>query len=163
VTGGGFFEPPKSNRPSRVNFGFNAGPRSAQNPGDVKGHLNFIDHGGAGPFVPMMHVRGINVTSYVPWGADPDHCRVFEGDAIVNGVPGFRYKATVCDYNEPGRDDRFMLDVTGPGFAYNADNRDASKPAEQGELDGGNIQLHKSKCPKPAMMVLPRRKLHLTI
>jgi hypothetical protein len=149
VTGGGWFEPPDSNRSSRVNFGFNAGPRSAQNPTDIKGHLNFIDHG-----VPLMHVRGVNVLTYEAWGADLDHCRVFSGDAVVNGVSGFKYRATVCDYGEPGRDDRFFLEVfNDSGFYYLADNKRTTSACPGGEpecgtLDGGNIQLHKSKCIK---------------
>lgn len=155
VTGGGWFEDPDSNRPPgvRVNFGFNAGPRSAQNPADIKGHLNFVDHGG--PFSPRMHVKGINVKEYEPWGSDPVNCRTFTGDAIVNGIPGWRYIAVVCDYDEPGRDDRFQLQLFDPAGnpVYNADNRRESGACAPGEpecgvLDGGNIQLHKEKCPK---------------
>lgn len=160
VTGGGWFEPPNSTRPGRVNFGFNAGPRSAQNP-VLRGHLNLIDHSGE----LVHHVRGINVTSYVPWGADPANCRVFEGDAVVNGIPGSTYRATVCDYNEPGRLDRFFLELlSGPFAGYFADNKNAACPGgkpECGELDGGNIQLHKSKCPKPATTPLSWRPLRL--
>lgn len=155
VTGGGWFEDPDSNRPPgvRVNFGFNAGPRSAENPLDIRGHLNFVDHGG--PFSPRLHVKGINVKEYVPWGSDPDDCRTFNGDAIVNGIPGWRYIAVVCDYDEPGRDDRFQLQLFDPAGnpVYNADNRRESGSCAPGEpecgvLDGGNIQLHKEKCPK---------------
>lgn len=149
VTGGGWYQPPNAQQtqPGRVNFGFNAGPRSAQNP-EIKGHLNLVDHSGG----PVRHVRGVNVDVYVIWGGDPDHCRVFEGDAVVNGVAGFRYRAIVCDYSEPGRDDRFQLEVfNGGGMSiYFTDNRAFAKPAQRGELDGGNIQLHKSKCTKPA-------------
>lgn len=143
VTGGGFFEPPNSTRPGRVNFGFNAGPRSLRNP-DIKGHLNLVDHGDG------THVSGRTVDTYSVVGGDAEHCRMFEGDADVNGTPGFRYRAGVCDYGEPGRDDRFQLTVTLDGATvYFADNARAGCPADMllcGELDGGNIQLHRPKC-----------------
>lgn len=71
-------------------------------------------------------------------------------------MSGFKYRATVCDYDEPGRDDRFFLEVFNDiGFYYYADNGRFGRPAtcdpgepECGTLDGGNIQLHKSKCIK---------------
>lgn len=142
VTGGGFFEPPNSNRPGRVNFGFNAGPRSLQDP-EPKGHLNLVDHADG------THVKGTTVDTYYVYGGDPDHCRIFGGDAEVDGVGGHRYLAGVCDYGEPGRDDRFQLVVTlGGEEVYRADNFDGTPPPAGGELDGGNIQLHvnKNKC-----------------
>lgn len=143
VTGGGFFEPPNSTRPGRVNFGFNAGPRSLQNP-DIKGHLNLVDHGDG------THVTGRTVDTYFVIGGDAENCRMFEGDADINGTPGYRYRAGVCDYGEPGRDDRFQLTVTLDGATvYFADNGRAGCPADMllcGELDGGNIQLHRPKC-----------------
>lgn len=140
VTGGGFFEPPNSNRPKKVNFGFNAGPRSIQNP-DIKGHLNLVDH------FDGSHLKGINVDFYEVVSGDPEHCRRFGGDAIFKGIPGHRYVAAVCDYGEPGRDDRFQVSVSGP-MSYFADNGDGTPPPFGGELDGGNIQLHtnKNKC-----------------
>jgi hypothetical protein len=165
VTGGGWFVDPDSNRPPgvRVNFGFNAGPRSAQNPDDLKGHLNFVDHGG--PTSPRMHVKGINVMVYERWGSDMEHCRTFGGDAVVNGASGWTYIAVVCDYSEPGRDDRFQLQLFDPGGApvYNADNRRESGACPAGEpecgvLDGGNIQLHKEKCAKTRARFTPVRE-----
>lgn len=164
VTGGGWFEPPNSNLPGRVNFGFNAGPRSFNNL-DLKGHLNFIDHSGG----LVRHVQGINVTSYVPWGADPANCRVFEGDAVVNGMPGSRYRATVCDYDEPGRFDRFFLELlSGPFAGYFADNKRTTSPCpagkpECGELDGGNIQLHIKKCPRNASFTPGRKAVPIVL
>lgn len=144
VTGGGFFLPPNSTRPGRVNFGFNAGPRSAQNP-ELKGHLNHVDHHDG------THISGVSVDNYFAFGGDPDHCRIFEGDATVNGVPGHRYTAGVCDYGEPGRDDRYQLTVTLAGVeVYFVDNHDGTPFPYGGELDGGNIQLHKTKCVKEA-------------
>ena len=142
VTGGGFFVPPNSNRPGRVNFGFNAGPRSPNNP-ELKGHLNLIDH------VSRDHVQGVTVDFYYRFSGDPDHCRIFGGDATFNKVPGYRYNTGVCDYGEPGRYDRFAIEVTFNGLlVYRADNGRSFCPSDRpicGELDGGNIQLHRMK------------------
>ena len=153
MTGGGFFEPPNSSKtppPGRVNFGFNAGPRSAENP-EIKGELNLVDDANGD------HIQGTTVDTYYAYGTvgdgDPEHCRVFWGDAKFNGTPGYRYTTLVCDYGEPGRDDRFAISVFAPGSGdeiYRADNYDGTPPPAGGELDGGNIQLHKSKCPKSA-------------
>lgn len=140
VTGGGHFLPPNSNRPGRVNFGFNAGPRSPNNM-EVKGHLNLIDH------VSGDHLKGVNVLGYARLGDSEDLCRFFGGDAEFNGNPGYRYLALVCDYGEPGRFDRFAVEVRlGGTLVYHADDARASCPAGKphcGELDGGNIQLHR--------------------
>jgi hypothetical protein len=140
MTGGGFFfvRATQGTCPgSRVNFGFNAGPRPG-NP-TLKGHLNLIDH------LCGNHVEGLTVDDYFrSTNTDPDHCRDWNGAAKFNGVPGFRYFVTACDYGEPGRNDRFritVVDQSGNGV-YFADNRDNSKPPEQGLLNGGNIRLH---------------------
>jgi hypothetical protein len=149
VTGGGFFDPPNQYTTGRVNFGFNAGPRSAQNPA-LKGELNVIDHGSGD------HVQGTTVDTYDQFTPDTDHCRSFTGDAKFDGASGYRYRAVVCDYGEPGRDDRFYLRVafgcnpdSDPSCTsvYFADNYDGSPAPAGGDLPGGNIQLHKSKCP----------------
>jgi len=137
VTGGGWFAPPYSTRFGRVNFGFNAGPRPG-NP-EIKGHLNLVDHGSGD------HIQGVNVDFYQVWPNDPEHCRTFGGDADFNGLPG-RYQAWVCDYGEPGRNDRFALQVFLDSVTvYYADNYDDSPAPEGGQLDGGNIQLHPFK------------------
>ena len=149
VTGGGFFF---ANLWStcvgdRVNFGFNAGPRpgtwSPDPPFGIKGHLNLIDHG---PLCPVRHVEGTDVTDYYVVGDDQNKCRYFEGDATVDGTSGYHYKTGVCDYGEPGRNDRFQIEVSQDGTTiYFADNgRDSCPPDEPycGDLPGGNIQLH---------------------
>ena len=130
VTGGGFFLPPNSTRPTRVNFGFNAGARGGS-PG-LKGHVNVVDHQ-----QPNFHIKGTDVTTYACDTVDPVHCRRFSGPAEFDGETG-TYQALVCDYDEPGRGDRFQIVVDG----YTADNFDGTPPPQGGELDGGNIQLH---------------------
>ena len=140
MTGGGFFfvQAGDGTCPgSRVNFGFNAGPRPG-NP-TLKGHLNLIDHGCG------FHIEGLTVDDYFrSTNTDPDHCRDWNGAAKFNGAPGYHYFVTACDYGEPGRHDRFgitVVDQFGNGV-YFADNRDGETTAEQGVLPGGNIQLH---------------------
>jgi len=129
VTGGGWFVSPNG-RTTRVNFGFNAGARGGS-PG-LKGHVNVVDHQ-----QPNFHIKGTDVTTYTCDQADPEHCRRFSGPAEFDGETG-EYQALVCDYDEPGRDDRFEIIVNG----YEADNFDGSPAPQGGELDGGNIQLH---------------------
>ena len=137
VTGGGWFDPansaPQNDQPGRVNFGFNAGPR----PGNprIKGQLNAINH------ETGQHLQGTNVDTYFVWPNDPDNCRSFAGDARLDGASG-RYQAWVCDYGEPGRNDRFaVMAWVGDAFVY-WDNYDGTPAPEGGDLDGGNIQLH---------------------
>ena len=61
--------------------------------------------------------------------------RVFEGEAEVNGTPGYTYRVEVADNGEPGRrTDRLKISLS-----YNNYSAD-------GTLEGGNIQLHRP-CP----------------
>src|SRR5207245_3146712 len=77
MTGGGFFfvQAGQGTCPgSRVNFGFNAGPRPG-NP-TLKGHLNLIDHDCG------FHIEGLTVDDYFrSTNTDPDHCRAWNGAA----------------------------------------------------------------------------------
>jgi hypothetical protein len=130
VTGGGWFEPPNSTTPNRVNFGFNAGARGGS-PG-LKGHVNVVEHSR-----PNIHIKGTDVTTYTCAQEDPVNCRRFTGPAEIDGET-CTYEVLVCDYAEPGRDDRFRI-VCG---SSTYDNVDEPPPPAGGELDGGNIQLH---------------------
>src|SRR3989442_1929743 len=133
MTGGGWFSPPNSNRPGRVNFGFNAGPRPG-NPTDVKGHVNVIDHDSGD------HIQGTDVTDYFQCANDPgcndpqDDCRIFAGPATFNGAAGYNFRAIACDYGEPGRADRFSIEVRAGGTTvgspvYFADNYRPAPPS----------------------------------
>ena len=69
----------------------------------------------------------------------------------MDHASGFRYHVEVCDYGEPGRDDRFRIMVfDGAGnevyFADDSSSEKVCDPDEPrcGDLDGGNIQLHKN-------------------
>jgi hypothetical protein len=144
VTGGGWFEPRFEGGPSeRVNFGFNAGYRSDN--GKLLGHVNVVDHNDG------THIQGVNVDTYARLGDPQSLCRMFEGDAEMDHASGFRYHVEVCDYGEPGRDDRFRIMVfDGAGnevyFADDSSSEKVCDPDEPrcGDLDGGNIQLHKN-------------------
>jgi len=150
VTGGGWFEPRfEGGPPLRVNFGFNAGYRTTG--GELKGHVNFVDHNDG------THIQGLNVDTYWRLGDPQSLCRMFEGDAQMNGTTGLRYHVEVCDYGEPGRDDRFRIMVfAADGTAlYFADDSSSAKVCDAneprcGDLDGGNIQLHKPCDAQPA-------------
>jgi hypothetical protein len=150
VTGGGWFEPRfEGGPPLRVNFGFNAGYRTIG--GELKGHVNVVDHNDG------THIKGLNVDAYWRLGDPQSLCRMFEGDAEMNGTTGLRYHVEVCDYGEPGRDDRFRIMVfAADGTAlYFADDSSSAKVCDAneprcGDLDGGNIQLHKPCDAQPA-------------
>ena len=123
VTGGGWFNPansaPGNYQPGRVNFGFNAGPRPG-NP-EIKGHLNALNH------QTGQHLEGVNVDSYAVWSntdsGDATHCRTFTGDALLDGASG-RYQAWVCDYGEPGRNDRFAVVLARHEFTRDGKRRE---------------------------------------
>ena len=150
VTGGGWFEPRfEGGPPDRVNFGFNAGYRTIG--GELKGHVNVVDHNDG------THIKGLNVDAYWRLGDPQSLCRMFQGDAEMNGTTGLRYHVEVCDYGEPGRDDRFriiVMDAAGNQL-YFADDSSSAKVCDAneprcGDLDGGNIQLHKPCDAQPA-------------
>lgn len=99
------------------------------------GHLNYIDHGSG------MHVVGraaadcataYQVVSNGPPNSNgqPTGCRRMQGNAEVNGQPGFTYTVVACDNGEPGTNDTFSVTLSN-GYSNSA------------TLGGGNIQLHK--------------------
>ena len=141
MTGGGYFfaNDASTNPGDRVNFGFNVGPRPGTFP-TLMGHVNVIDHGTGD------HFEGTDVTDYYTAGDPQNVCRIASGDATVNGVPGYTYMLGVCDYGEPGRNDRFDFQVSFNGVVvYFASNGQATCPSNEpycGDLPGGNIQLH---------------------
>lgn len=120
VTGGGWI----NSGTSRANFGFNAGFKAGASVPEV--HLNYIDH------ATGKHVTAITITAYGVGTAGPTS-RHFEGEATVDGTPGFSYSVDVNDLGEPGRQDTFALKLSD-GYQSG------------GTLQGGNIQLHKP-CP----------------
>ena len=121
VTGGGWI--PSGN--SRANFGFNAGFKGGSSTPEV--HFNYIDHSMG------KKIRATSITVYVQGPTSTS--RHFEGEAEVNGTPGYHYYIDVDDKGEPGRADTLSLRLSD-GYA------------NAGSLPGGNIQLHKP-CPSP--------------
>jgi hypothetical protein len=119
VTGGGWITGTPSG--AKANFGVAGG-------GAFWGHLVYIDHGLNGP-----SVKGTGVTAYKIVSATTRH---IEGTAEVNGQDGFTYQVDVTDNGEPGTNDTFAIQVSGPGYNYSAG----------GTLGGGNIKLHAPDC-----------------
>jgi len=118
VTGGGFIKIGEA----KATFAVTGGTRK----GALRGHLTYHDHGSNGPTV-----KGTGVTAYAVIDATT---RRIGGTATVNGISGFIYQVDVSDKGEPGRRDTFSIRVSNAtGFSYTA----------SGNLEGGNIQLHK--------------------
>jgi hypothetical protein len=124
VTGGGWIK--SADGSSRANFGFNAGFKAHSTTPDV--HFNYIDHSMG------MRVRATSITVYVQGPTSTS--RHFEGEAEVNGSPGYKYSIDVDDQGEPGRMDTLSLRLEDGGYE------------NAGALQGGNIQLHKP-CSSP--------------
>jgi hypothetical protein len=123
VTGGGWI----TNTPqgAKANFGVAGGIKQ----GAFWGHLTYIDHGSSGP-----KVKGTGVTAYRVLSATTRH---IEGTAEVNGQDGYTYQVDVTDNGEPGTNDTFAIQLSGPGgYNYSAG----------GTLGGGNIKLHGPDC-----------------
>jgi hypothetical protein len=119
VTGGGWI--PSGN--SRANFGFHAGFHAGSSTPVV--HFNYVDH------ATGKRIRATSITRYEMGPTITS--RHFEGEAEVDGTPGYSYSIDVDDLGEPGREDTLELRLNG-GYANG------------GMLQGGNIQLHKP-CP----------------
>ncbi len=116
VTGGGWITGTPSG--AKGNFGVAGGIKN----GSLWGHLTYIDHGSGGP-----KVKGTGVTAYAVVDTTTRH---IEGTAEINGQGGFTYQVDVADNGEPGRNDTFVLRLSNGYVA-------------SGNLQGGNIQLHK--------------------
>lgn len=120
MTGGGWIKVGDS----RATFGFNAGFKPNATTPEI--HFNYIDHNNG------MHMTATSVTVYAK--GDTPTTRHLEGDAEVNGVPGFTYSIDVADNGEPGRSTDTLKLTLSNGYSAG------------GALAGGNIQLHKP-CP----------------
>jgi len=122
VTGGGWIK--SADGTNRANFGFNAGFKAGSTTPEV--HFNYIDHSMG------KKIRATSITVYVQGPTITS--RHFEGDAEVNGAAGYRYSVDVDDQGEPGRMDTLSLRLEDGSYQ------------DGGNLQGGNIQLHKP-CP----------------
>jgi len=112
VTGGGWIN-------DKATFGVSGGIKNNEFWGD----LSYNDHKNG------VKIKSTSVTAYLIIDAVT---RQIEGVANVNGQGAFTYKVVVVDNGEPGRNDRFSIELSN---GYSA----------SGTLQGGNIQIHK-KC-----------------
>ncbi len=125
VTGGGWIKVGNS----KANFGFNAGFKPNATTPEI--HFNYIDHNSG------MQMKATSISVYRQGDTakgDTATTRHMEGNAEINGVPGFTYSIDVADNGEPGQNtDTLKISLSNN---YSAG----------GALAGGNIQLHKP-CP----------------
>ena len=120
VTGGGWIKVGSG----KANFGFNAGFKPNASTPEI--HFNYIDHNSG------MQMKATSISVYRR--GDTATTRHMEGNAEIDGVPGFTYSIDVADNGEPGRNvDSLKISLSN---GYSAG----------GPLEGGNIQLHKP-CP----------------
>src|SRR5450759_814035 len=121
VTGGGWIEGNSDghHKNDKATFGVSGGIKN----GKYWGKLSFNDHNGT-------KIKSTQITAYTYINATT---RQIKGFANINGEGSYVYTVVVTDNGEPGRDDHFILDVNIDGVMYHA----------EGDLIGGNIQLHK--------------------
>jgi hypothetical protein len=120
MTGGGFINAGNS----RANFGFNAGLKPNSSTPEI--HFNYIDHNTG------MHVKATSTSVYEQ--GDTPTTRHMEGNAEINGVPGFTYSIDAADNGEPGKNTDTLKISLSNGYSAG------------GTLAGGNLQLHKPAC-----------------
>lgn len=121
VTGGGWVNGKCSDK---ATFGVSGGIKN----GKFWGQLSFNDHSkNCG-----VKVKGTSVTAYI---IIDKVTRQIEGTAKIDGKGSYTYKLIVVDNGEPGKNDKFTLELSN-GYTVS------------GILNGGNIQLHMN-CDKP--------------
>jgi hypothetical protein len=120
MTGGGWIKVGNS----KANFGFNAGFKPNSSTPEI--HFNYIDHNSG------MQMKATSISVYAK--GDTATTRHMEGNAEINGVPGFTYSIDVADNNEPGRSADSLKISLSNGYSAG------------GTLAGGNTQLHRP-CP----------------
>ena len=113
VTAGGWITGTPSG--ARANFGVHA-----RDPAAPSGHVNYVDHGTG------MHVVSTSITSYEI--VNPT-TRLLQGTCTIDGVGGFTFFVLLADDTVFGDGDRFELTLSNGYVA-------------EGELAGGNVQLH---------------------
>src|SRR5213593_734829 len=125
VTGGGWIKVGSG----KANFGFNAGYKPNATTPEI--HFNYIDHNSG------MQMKATSISIYRQGDTakgDTATTRHMEGNAEINGAPGFTYSIDVADNGEPGQNTDSLKISLSNGYSAS------------GTLAGGNIQLHKP-CP----------------
>ena len=126
VTGGGWIVGTPSG--GKANFGVHGGIKNGQ----LWGGLNYLDH------KRKLHVKSTAVTDYTKVSAVG---RQIKFNVKINDEVGTAI-VIVHDNGEPGRDDRFEIQLSS-GYSAGGD-LGGNRPG------GGNIQLHKNKdCEEP--------------
>jgi hypothetical protein len=121
VTGGGII----LHNGVLANFGMNS--KYLKN-GQIQGGLLYIEHRASGDV--MLKSNALTALSIV------GNTAVLVSKATLGGVGNYSFQATVIDNGEPGTNDQFGLQVTGPGGAQVSDL--TFTPIT---LTGGNIQV----------------------
>ena len=126
VTGGGWIVGTPSG--GKANFGVHGGIKN----NNLWGGLNYLDH------KRKLHVKSTEVTDYTKLSAV---ARQIKFNVTINGEAGTAI-VIVHDNGEPGRDDRFEIQLSN-GYSAGGD-LGGNRPG------GGNIQLHRKKnCEEP--------------
>jgi hypothetical protein len=150
VTGGGWIT---GRSGEKAKFAVSGGLDLKKN--GFRGHLEFSDKGKKGKR-DDFRVKGTGVTAYLEIDA---MTRRIEGTARINHQAGFTYRVDVTDLGEPGHSKshhgKARHGKSGSNDMFAISLMDASGNvvySASGNLGGGNIQLHKSKCGKHKKM-----------
>jgi hypothetical protein len=125
VTGGGAID----HDGKTGSFGFNA---KYKNRGGIQGEFEYTEHRSHGGNTQLKSTS-IESLSIVGDAA------VFIGKAKLNGAGNYTFRVTVFDNGEPGRRDKFGLQVIAPNGTVVSD-----LTFDPITLSGGNIQIHPS-------------------
>jgi hypothetical protein len=122
VTGGGCRIQSPGNPAKKANFGFVAKQKEGEDP---SGNLQYVDH----DTEMKLHSDSIDFITV------PGNNATFNGTATIDGTSGYYFKVYIEDNGEPGDADYFKIEIPDYGIAgYVA----------EGQLQGGNIQIHGS-------------------
>jgi hypothetical protein len=130
ITGGGTIEHKKTSKSSKKSYGFNVMPKKE----GVSVNLQYTDHNN-------QIFKNIHVNEYA-YNVNPimDNKKVVGIEFDVIGEIDkeiVRLHVKMVDYGEPGRDDKFFLEVIdGPEGIKNYKSGDEN-------VTGGNIQIHR--------------------
>ena len=126
ITAGGFV---LKDGGQHANFGVHGGCKHGQ----FWGHLNFVDH------QQNYHVSSTEITGYLFDPAQPNK-RDICGWARTNDDEVVRFRVSLTDNGEPGRNDTFGIILDRAGTPHTGDR---FYVLSSRTLQGGNVQLHK--------------------
>jgi hypothetical protein len=139
TTGGGWFVPdpasfingiPVTDPISKANFGFIV--KYVHGQSNPNGNLEFQYKAGS-----------INLKSTsIDWMVISATKVRFKGLATINGTGQYTFKVTADDNGEPGTNDTFKIEIWQGGNVDTENTLETPKHKAQGNLGGGNIQIH---------------------